>query len=168
MKRSKGLTAREKLFCSCYVNCGNYKEAAVLAGYSQPEKAVSFLTMRDDINEMIARIYRARAEDRREKARAGYERLAFGSISDAVRLMFEEELSGEVLASYDLFNVAEIKRPKDGAMEIKFFDRLKALEKLEESDMPEKNSVSEFYSALVGGLEGQKKGENDSEKSRRY
>ena len=83
MKRSKGLTAREKLFCSCYVNCGNYKEAAVLAGYSQPEKAVSFLTMRDDINEMIARIYRARAEDRREKARAGYERLAFGSISDA-------------------------------------------------------------------------------------
>ena len=30
----------------------------------------------------------------------------------------------------DLFLVSEIKRPKDGSMEIKFFDRLKALEKL--------------------------------------
>ena len=29
-----------------------------------------------------------------------------------------------------LFLVSEIKRPKDGSMEIKFFDRLKALEKL--------------------------------------
>ena len=31
----------------------------------------------------------------------------------------------------DLFLISEIKRPKDGAMEIKLFDRVKALEKLE-------------------------------------
>lgn len=35
------------------------------------------------------------------------------------------------LSKMDLFCVAEIRKPKDGAMEIKFVDRLKALEKLE-------------------------------------
>ena len=165
MKKHSGLTAREKLFCSYYVSSGNYKEAAALAGYSKPEKAVSFLTMRDDINEMISHMYSARAESCRRKARAGYERLAFGSISDAVRLMFEEKLPEDGLASYDLFNVAEIKRPKDGALEIKFFDRIKALEKLEESELPEKNSVSDFYNALVGGLDSLKEREQKSDET---
>ena len=34
----------------------------------------------------------------------------------------------------DLYSVSEIKRPKDGSMEIKFFDPLKALEKLYETN----------------------------------
>lgn len=33
------------------------------------------------------------------------------------------------LDDLDLFNVAEIRRPKDGMIEIKFYDRLRALEK---------------------------------------
>ena len=36
------------------------------------------------------------------------------------------------LRNMDLFLVSEIKKPRDGNMEIKFFDRLKALEKLEQ------------------------------------
>ena len=151
-KKHDSLTAREKLFCSYYVNSGNYKEAALLAGFRQPEKAASSLIMRDDINEMIRKIYDARTESCRRKARAGYERLAFGSISDAVKLMFENDIPDGNFDAYDLFNVAEIKRPKDGALEIKFFDRIKALEKLECSDDTKKNNVSEFYSALVGGI----------------
>ena len=58
----------------------------------------------------------------------GYERLAFGSTTDAFRLLMSDtELDVDRL---DLYNVSEIKKPKDGAMEIKFFDRLKALEYL--------------------------------------
>ena len=64
----------------------------------------------------------------RKRVLLGYERLAFGSTSDAFRLLMSEgELDVQTL---DLYNVSEIKKPKDGAMEIKFFDRLKALEKL--------------------------------------
>lgn len=66
----------------------------------------------------------------RRKILRGYEKLAFGSVTDAVRLLF---LEGDEcrLDTMDLFNVAEIKRPKGGGMEIKFFDRIKALQCME-------------------------------------
>ena len=53
-------------------------------------------------------------------ATAGYYRLAFGNIADAVSLLFEENPTRERLGEMDLFLVSEIKRPKDGTMEIKF------------------------------------------------
>ena len=64
-------------------------------------------------------------------AATGYQRLAFGSAADAVSLVYEQEPDRERLEKMDLFLISEIKRPKDGAMEIKLFDRVKALEKLE-------------------------------------
>ena len=77
----------------------------------------------------------------------GYRRLAFGSTSDAASLMFEENPSRETLENMDLFLVSEIKRPKDGAMEIKFFDRVKALEKLETLSM-EREGAGSLYDAI--------------------
>ena len=75
----------------------------------------------------------------------GLRRLAFGEIKDAVALLFEsDENILASLDSLDLFNVSEIKRPKGGGMEIKFFDRLKALEKLREVV----SSPASFYEAL--------------------
>ena len=68
----------------------------------------------------------------RQKARQGYEKLAFGGVSDAIRLLYDEHPTPEELREMDFFNIAEIRRPKDGSVEIKFFDRLRALEKLEE------------------------------------
>lgn len=63
----------------------------------------------------------------------GLRELAFGEVNDAVRLAFSDEMpSPEMLAGMRLFNVSEIKRVKGGGVEIKFFDRLKALEKLYE------------------------------------
>ena len=63
----------------------------------------------------------------------GLRRLAFGEITDAVSLLFEpEEKILQKLNTLDLFNVSEIKRPKGGGMEIKFFDRLKAIDKIRE------------------------------------
>lgn len=144
-----GLTAREKRFCTIFSGTGNAKEAAAAAGFGHPEQKGTALLLRDDIRAEIDRIYAATTLNCRQRARAGYERLAFGSIKDAVRLMFEPELNDRMLEEYDLYNVSEIKRPKDGAMEIKFFDRIKALEKLEGTAEPEENRVSEFYGALV-------------------
>lgn len=52
----------------------------------------------------------------------------------------------------DLFNISEIKRVKGGGMEIKFFDRIKALEKLENSDVNGFNDAVPFYQALEQGV----------------
>lgn len=49
----------------------------------------------------------------------------------------------------ELFNIAEIKRPKGGGIEIKFFDRLKALERLADMTADEAtDSALPFYRAL--------------------
>lgn len=85
----------------------------------------------------------------RKRILIGYERLAFGSTADAFRLMMSDGKDIDV-GTLDLFNVAEIKKPKDGAMEMKFFDRLKALEQL--GAMPGDDSAAlSFYEALAGG-----------------
>lgn len=80
----------------------------------------------------------------------GLRRLAFGDIQDAVTLLFEsDEKILSVLPKLDLFNVSEIKKQKGGGMEIKFFDRIKALEKLREviySD--DRQTAASFYEAL--------------------
>lgn len=50
----------------------------------------------------------------------------------------------------DLFNISEIKRKKGGDIEIKFFDRLKALEKLQQlCDEKETLTGSSLYSAIA-------------------
>lgn len=80
----------------------------------------------------------------------GLRRLAFGEIQDAVSLLFEnEEDILHRLPSLDLFNVSEIKRVKGGGMEIKFFDRLKALDKLlQVVNAEDGTSAVSFYEAL--------------------
>jgi len=86
-------------------------------------------------------------ERTRRRVKKGYERLAYGGIADAVRLLFTDEPDLAALDKMDLFNIAEIKRPRGGGMEIKFFDRIKALESLE--GMSETNSDSmPLYRAL--------------------
>ena len=83
----------------------------------------------------------------RKRALIGYERLAFGSTADAFRLLMSTGDDALDVGMLDLFNVSEIKRPKDGAMEIKFFDRLKALEQL--GGVPEEQgAAAAFYEAL--------------------
>ena len=133
-----------------YAQNGNPTDSARLAGYENPYKDASLLLLREDIANYINTLYQQNLQYLSKKAVSGYERLAFGNVSDAVKLMFSD--SPENLENYDLFNVAEIKRPKDGAMEIKFFDRLKALEKLELLNKPCKSNTSEFYNAILGGM----------------
>lgn len=87
-----------------------------------------------------------------EEVREGLRRLAFGEIHDAVRLLFAEdnEILNE-LENLNLYNVSEIKRPRGGGMEIKFFDRLKALERLRDTENDAPAQPLSFYRALEEG-----------------
>ena len=154
MSRKPGtISTKEKRFCEIYAAVGDAVQAAQAAGYEQPEKAGVNLLSRDEINAEISRLYEKRLKNARQKAYAGYERIAFGNVNDAVRLLFDGEDFGTSAEGYDLFNVAEIKRPKEGALEIKFFDRLKALEKLEQYGQEGEKGPADFYQALGGGME---------------
>ncbi len=147
------ISSRERLFCQNYVRMGNVREAAARSGYLLfPEKNGQKLIHQDRIQEEILRIHRwAGQYTAGTKAAAGYERLAYGGISDAVKLLFSEEVSPEELETMDLFGVSEIKRPRGGGMEIKFFDRLKALEKLQQLSAEGQEGQSAFLSALERG-----------------
>ena len=83
----------------------------------------------------------------------GLRRLAFGEITDAVSLLFEPE--EKILQK---LNVSEIKRPKGGGMEIKFFDRLKAIDKIREmvNEQTDKSPTS-FYEALEKSTQATKR-----------
>ncbi|MBQ7740580.1 MAG: hypothetical protein IJT65_05035 [Eubacterium sp.] len=84
-----------------------------------------------------------------EKIEKGLLQLASGSANDAVSLLFlsDEEIL-ERLPKLRLLNVSEIKRPKGGGMEIKFFDRIKAFEKLGERSTNDGDEGLGFYQAL--------------------
>ena len=117
-----------------------------------PERTGNALLEREEIRAMVAELQRRRAlEDRLARIRAGYERLAFGSIADAVRLLLRRRFPA-ALEEMDLFSVSEIKRPREGAMEIKFFNRLEALDRLRECDrLPGKAASPSTARAGTGG-----------------
>ncbi len=102
--------------------------------------------------------------------RSGLSRLAFGQINDAAALVFAEQPDPDQIARADLFNVSEIKRVKGGGVEMKFFDRQKALEKLFELD-PEfhgQSKAEQFLNAVRDSAQGDisallKDEEDDSE-----
>ena len=85
-----------------------------------------------------------------ETAKEGFRRLAFGSVKDAVRLLFCDEVTPQKLRYMDLFSVSEIKRSKDGGIDIKFFDRMEALCRLSELESAE-NGAEGFMKALENG-----------------
>lgn len=83
----------------------------------------------------------------------GLERLAFGVTNDAVFLVFSEELPPpSTISKLDLFNVSELKRVKGGGVEVKFFDRQKAIEKmLEYSNTSNNNETAKSLIEALGG-----------------
>ncbi len=150
-KRTLG--KREKLFCLNYALLRNGRDAAARSGYSiNPTAAAVKLLSRREIAEEIAAITAAQQPMQKEAA-MGYKRLAFGSAADALKLIFKDEApTDDEIEQMDLFNIAEIKKPKGGGLEIKFFDRLKPLERLSEMTANEgENSALPFYEALNNG-----------------
>lgn len=118
-------------FCCNYVLLGSIEEAAVRIGIPR-ENALSEgveLLKTDECQQLISQLRQILSDS--GNVTAGLKRLAFGNCSDAIYLVFADELPpASVIEKLDLFNVSEIKRVKGGGVEVKFFDRLKALEKL--------------------------------------
>lgn len=99
-----------------------------------------------------------------ERVKQGLLDLALGDISDAVLLLYlsDEEIV-QRLPKLKLINVSDIKRPRGGGMEIKFFDRLKAIERLGTLESEGKNDSLSFYDALQRGAENLKLEGNDND-----
>ena len=94
----------------------------------------------------------------KETAKEGFRRLAFGSIKDAVRLLLSEKVNPQVLKKMDLFSVSEIRKSKNGDIEIKFFDRMQALQKLSELESTEGGGL---LSAIENGAAALRQKEAD-------
>lgn len=139
---------KEMLFCLYYAQDRNGRAAAAKAGYADPAQAAVRLLGRQEIRRAITENIPSPRADPAELL-SGYRKLAFGSGADALKLLFGS-VPPEDFETLDLFNVAEIKRPKDGALEIKFFDRLKALEHLQQlSDADRADPALPLYHALM-------------------
>lgn len=128
---------------------GDVKEAALSAGIPAQIAYVEGLKILGD--KTVARLLkkgRKRSSSEAEVLR-GLRRLAFGRTNDALELLKDDP--GDVdPQALDLYNVSEIKRVKGGGVEIKFFDRLEALERLGEIET--KESDAERADAVFRGL----------------
>lgn len=110
---------------------------------------VNFTNLLSKSTEKGMRKTARRKKTLQEQIEQGLLDIALGSVSDAISLLFmtEEEII-ERLPKLKLINVSEIKRPKGGGMEIKFFDRIKALERLGTDKISDSDSSLSFYEAL--------------------
>lgn len=148
--------AKRRQFCSLYAMLGNISEAALRAGFP-PETAFQDgleILGTPSCQRLVQRMTRMPRIDPRAQVHVGLERLAFGTANDALTLLLgEEPLSGEQLSRLDLFNVSEIKKVKGGGLEIKFFDRQKALERMYEyaSSADSGAAARSLLAALAGG-----------------
>lgn len=164
MKNKKGLSEREKLFCRYYAQDPDAEQSAINAGYVRhPDKTGERLLLRSDIVDEIARLIHSRQRLNAELCTVGYKKLAFGSIADAISLMFKDNPTQKELSKMDLYLISEIKKPKDGAMEIKFFDRLKALEKLSVHEQNDKKDAGGLIDALYTSADRLSVIEDDSD-----
>lgn len=145
------LKEKEKLFCYYYSESRNARNAAIRAGYPiMTSRNAARLMSREDIRKEIERIDATRLVTTQELV-SGYRQLAFGTVADALKLVYREDCPDSFeIENLDLFNISEIKKPKGGGIEIKFFDRMKALEHLEALSNGERNenTALPFYLAL--------------------
>lgn len=139
------------LFANKFAECGNAYESAVYAGAARGTEAafegvkqLFCLAVRNRVNMLRSKTARCPAEQ-------GLRRLAFGRINDAAALAFAENVTPEMLEQADLFGVQEIKIGK-GTIEIKFADRIKALELLAEKESEE--GSSDAARSLLGAIYG--------------
>lgn len=145
---------RERQFCRLLTVCADPLLAAEKAGFRDPLKALADLTGREDIAAEIRRLSENIRSIYQSTAVCGLYRLACGGVGDALTLVYSDALTPEKLRELDLNSVQEIKRTDKG-IEIKFCDRVKALDKLGEMLTAEggKNTSGGLLDAIVRSAE---------------
>ena len=89
------------------------------------------------------------SETTADEIEAALRHLAFDSPADAVKLLLRSEnLSDRKIKKLDLSLISGVKRSGNGITEIKFYDRLKALDCLSRFVSDDDNSQSSFLAAL--------------------
>ena len=149
------LNARQKLFCHWFALTRDARRSAARC-WQSPEKQEEALTLPETA---AAKRYIAEVEasmggaGRLATAEEGYRKLAFGAITDAVRLMFPAEGETPPIGEMDLFNIAKLSQAK-GGLEVTFFDRLAALDRLaaqqKEEDAARQDAFG-FLEAVAAG-----------------
>lgn len=153
---------KRKAFCCNYVLCGNITEAAVKAGFDRETALTDGINClrRADCKTLISQLHDVLSGE--DCVTAGLKRLAFGSCSDAVYLVLADEAPPQsVIETLDLFNVSELKRIKGGGLELKLFDRQKALEKLFEyqNSSSDRGNAQSLIAALTASSDENADGE---------
>ncbi len=149
-------SGNRKSFCLFYLALGNAAEAARRAGFP-PETAEADglkLLQSPYCRSQLAALAAKPPLPMQSLVLAGLSRLAFGSIGDAAKLVFADEMpQKDELQTLDLFHVSELKRVKGGGVEIKLFDRQRAMERLLE--LANSADSSAAASALLAALSGE-------------
>ncbi len=152
------------LFCSLYVTTGSGTKAAAKAGYKRnPDIVAEKLLGNSEILDHIDKIASSRMRTAKVRMICGLEMLAFGGIGDALRLVLSADPEDVNLDELDLCNVTEFKKTKDGTIECKFADRVKALEKLGVVCEDNSQVAIPFYKALEQSSLALRKSQGDDE-----
>jgi|GEM_PF-80669 len=146
---------QRKAFCRWYLVLGNAAEAAQKAGF--PAKSAEADALRllqtPSCRSYLAQLAAQPALPIQSLVIAGLSRLAFGSANDAAKLVFAEEApTNAALSALDLFHVSEIRRDKGGGVEVRLFDRQRAMERLLECAVSADSSAA--AAALLAALGG--------------
>ncbi len=128
MNKKLSKKRREQLFCRYYAVFLDAGEAARRAGYQEPETEGPLLLTQSRIQSQLNELENENRSLLMNQAIEGYRKLAFSSAKDAVRLLDTQRERSET-DDLDLFSISEIKTSSSG-VQIKFFDRQKALDKL--------------------------------------
>lgn len=122
------------------------KEAAARAGFPNPEKSGLKLRGKASIRERIEELSEPKVKLR--EVESGLRRLAFGDLSDVIRLISAEKPSELEPEKMDLMLISELKYSKNG-VEVKLFDRMKAMLKLAElAELSAQSGEEGFFEAL--------------------
>ena len=148
LKGVLGLKHREEEFCRLVAVLGDPAAAARQAGYRDPQEKWPSLIAREDIARGIRKAARNVRGVYEDAARCNLYRVMFSENTDAFRLLYRDTITDEELAGLNLSGVAEIKRTKDKSVEIKFFDRLKVLDKLNAAEGESNGSAGGLLEAM--------------------
>ena len=155
---AENLTKKQKKFLCHYLKSRNISEAAAACGipacsaYDEGIKIMKHPQAWEFISNMSVLIKKFGGDCVEESL----DRLINGRINDAAIFAksVPEELSDEDVRRLDLYNVTELKIGK-GVCEMKFADRLKAIEKLDEirSGRAVDGMAQSFFDAIEGAAE---------------